>query len=86
MSLDLRTAAGTIDFEELKQAVTEDLQSQIAVQDLEDLYSTLDQDGDGKVDFAEFHGAIRALGCVVDGVAGDESEATRWQRWRQRVW
>jgi Ca2+-binding EF-hand superfamily protein len=57
------------------------------VQDLEDLYKLLDHDGDGKVDFNEFHNAIRALGClVVDGVAENESDATRLQQWRRRVW
>ena len=40
---------GTIDFDELFQVVTQDLKSEISVNDLQDLYDTLDQDGDGKV-------------------------------------
>lgn len=40
---------GTIDFDELRQVVTQDLKSEISDNDLQDLYDSLDQDGDGKV-------------------------------------
>jgi len=42
--------------------VVEDLRVNISLDDIKELYSSLDDDNDGSVDFVEFQSAISALG------------------------